>query len=164
MIRVSGNVGLKMSDSEFSRQVHGYRKGAISDDVLFVGFKGKQLYLLPLEVKTGVRPDFAYAGQQALELKRYLMEEVPSPNTLAARLYRGLFIRQVLMQVDKLCLYQVMQPAQLAPLLTEREWWLKGIYPGQRARLSRRLCGRPYRKRQLLCTSLPDDRAERIAG
>ncbi|WP_421323628.1 DNA phosphorothioation-dependent restriction protein DptH [Aeromonas sp. 604176] len=128
MIRVSGNVGLKMSDSEFSRQVHGYRKGAISDDVLFVGFKGKQLYLLPLEVKTGVRPDFAYAGQQALELKRYLMEEVLGPNTLAARLYRGLFIRQVLMQVDKLCLYQVMQPAQLAPLLTEREWWLKGEY------------------------------------
>ncbi|WP_279624356.1 hypothetical protein [Aeromonas veronii] len=27
MIRVSGNVGLKMSDSEFSRQVQGYRKG-----------------------------------------------------------------------------------------------------------------------------------------
>lgn len=36
------------------------------------------------------------------------------------------FIRQVLMQVDKLYLYQVMPPAQLAPLLTEREWWLKG--------------------------------------
>lgn len=128
MIRVSGNVGLKMSDSEFSRQVHGYRKGAISDDVLFVGFKGQDLYLLPLEVKTGVRPDFNYAGQQALELKRYLTEEVLGPKNLAARLYRGLFIRQVLMQVDKLCLYQVMDKKQLTPLLDNREWWLKGDY------------------------------------
>ncbi|WP_410457492.1 DNA phosphorothioation-dependent restriction protein DptH [Oceanisphaera sp. KMM 10153] len=128
MIRVSGNVGLKMSDSEFARKVHGYRKGAISDDVLFVGFKGDQLYLLPLEVKTGARPDFSYAGAQALELKRYLMEEVLGPNTLAARLYRGLFIRQVLMQVDKLCLYQVITQQQLVPLLSHREWWLKGEY------------------------------------
>ncbi|WP_333855377.1 DNA phosphorothioation-dependent restriction protein DptH [Leclercia sp.] len=128
MIRVSGNVGLKMSDSEFSRHVHGYRKGAISDDVLFVGFKGKELYLLPLEVKTGVKPDFNYAGQQALELKRYLTEEVLGPNTLASRLYRGLFIRQVLMQVDKLCLYQVMNPEYLTCLMSSREWWLKGEY------------------------------------
>lgn len=128
MIRVSGNVGLKMSDSEFSRHVHGYRKGAISDDVLFVGFKGKELYLLPLEVKTGARPDFAYAGQQALELKRYLTEEVLGPDNLAARLYRGLFIRQVLMQVDKLCLYQVMSLNDLEPLMSQREWWLKGEY------------------------------------
>lgn len=128
MIRVSGNVGLKMSDSEFSRHVHGYRKGAISDDVLFVGFKGHELYMLPLEVKTGARPDFNYAGQQALELKRYLMEEVLGQDTLASRLYRGLFIRQVLMQVDKLCLYQVMNPIQLASLLSKREWWLKGEY------------------------------------
>ncbi|WMC09822.1 DNA phosphorothioation-dependent restriction protein DptH [Oceanimonas pelagia] len=128
MIRVSGNVGLKMSDSEFSRQVQGYRKGAISDDVLFVGFKDKQLYLMPLEVKTGVRPDYKYAGQQALELKRYLTEEVLGLQTLASRLYRGLFIRQVLMQIDKLCLYGVMNQQQLQPLLAEREWWMRGDY------------------------------------
>lgn len=128
MIRVSGNVGLKMSDSEFSRHVHGYRKGAISDDVLFVGFKGDTLYLLPLEVKTGSRPDFAHAGEQALELKRYLLEEVLGPDTLASRLYRGLFIRQVLQQVEKFRLYHVMAEAELEPLLARREWWLKGNY------------------------------------
>lgn len=128
MIRVSGNVGLKMSDSEFSRNVHGYRKGAISDDVLFVGFKGDQLYLLPLEVKTGARPDFTYAGVQALELKRYLMEEVLGPKILAAHLYRGLFIRQVLMQVEKLSMYQVISKDKLTPLLSRREWWLQGKY------------------------------------
>lgn len=128
MIRVSGNVGLKMSDSEFSRNVHGYKKGAISDDVLFVGFKDEHVYLLPLEVKTGVRPDYAYAGKQAKELKRYLHEEVIGPRALASHLYRGLFIRQVLMQVEKFRLYDVLAEEALMPLLSKREWWLKGEY------------------------------------
>ena len=128
MIRVSGNIGLKMSDSEFSRAVHGYRKGAISDDVLFVGFKDDKLYLLPLEVKTGSRPDFSYAGQQALELGRYLKEEVLGPDTLASRLYRSLFIRQVLMQVEKFKLYQVLDETRLHQLLDRREWWQQGDY------------------------------------
>jgi DNA phosphorothioation-dependent restriction protein DptH len=128
MIRVSGNIGLKMSDSEFSRAVHGYRKGAISDDVLFVGFKDDKLYLLPLEVKTGSRPDFSYAGQQALELGRYLKEEVLGPDTLASRLYRSLFIRQVLMQVEKFRLYQVLDETRLHQLLDRREWWQQGDY------------------------------------
>ena len=128
MLRVSGNVGLKMSDSDFSRHVQGYRKGAISDDVLFVGFKGEKLYLLPLEVKTGARPDFSYAGKQATELKRYLTEEVLGPPTLASTLYRGLFVRQVLMQVEKLRLYKVLSDSNLNELMAKREWWLKGQY------------------------------------
>ncbi|MBY5980536.1 DNA phosphorothioation-dependent restriction protein DptH [Ferrimonas balearica] len=128
MLRVSGNVGLKMSDSEFSRHVQGYKKGAISDDVLFVGFKGETLYLLPLEVKAGVRPDFVHAGKQAKELLRYLKEDVLGPDTFAARLYRALFIRQVLMQVEKLRLYGVLAEGSLAPLMDKREWWLKGDF------------------------------------
>ena len=128
MIRVSGNIGLKMSDSEFSRVVHGYKKGAISDDVLFVGFKDDKLYLLPLEVKTGSRPDFRYAGQQALELSRYLREEVLGPKTLSSRLYRSLFIRQVLMQVEKFRLYEILDETRLPHLLDSREWWLQGEY------------------------------------
>lgn len=128
MIRVSGNVGLKMMESDFTRLVHGYRKGAISDDVLFVGFKGNSLYLLPLEVKTGVRPDYAYAGQQATELKRYLTDVVLAPKTLASKLYRGLFVRQVLMQVEKLRLYNVLSENDLSELIQRREWWLRGEY------------------------------------
>lgn len=128
MIRVSGNVGLKMNESDFSRHLQGYRKGAISDDVLFVGFKGETLYLLPLEVKTGARPDFKYAGQQAKELKRYLQEDVLGPDSLASRLYRALFIRQILMQVEKFRLYQVLTDEKLNSLLGRREWWLKGLY------------------------------------
>lgn len=128
MIRVSGNVGLKMKESDLSRNLQGYRKGAISDDVLFVGFKENRLYLLPLEVKTGARPDYNYAGQQAAELKRYLQQDILEPHTLASQLYRALFIRQVLMQVEKLQLYGVLDSDKLAPLLDRREWWLTGDY------------------------------------
>lgn len=128
MIRVSGNVGLVMNHSEFSRNSHGYKSGAISDDVLFVGFKDDQLFLLPLEVKTGARPDYSYAGKQAKELKRYLQDEVLGPGTFASHLYRGLFIRQVLMQVEKFRLYNVLADEELSPLLSRREWWLKGEY------------------------------------
>lgn len=128
MIRVSGNVGLKMMESDFTRLVHGYRKGAISDDVLFVGFKDNCLYLLPLEVKTGVRPDYTYAGEQAIELKRYLTDVVLAPKTLASKLYRGLFVRQVLMQVEKLRLYNVLSESDLSELITRREWWLRGEF------------------------------------
>ncbi|MGP1320466.1 DNA phosphorothioation-dependent restriction protein DptH [Serratia sp. CY37345] len=128
MIRVSGNVGLKMKESDLSRNLQGYRNGAISDDVLFVGFKENRLYLLPLEVKTGARPDYSYAGQQARELKRYLQQDILEPQTLASQLYRALFIRQVLMQVEKLRLYGVVDNNKLAPLLDRREWWLTGDY------------------------------------
>lgn len=128
MIRVSGNVGLKMKESDLSRNLQGYRKGAISDDVLFVGFKENHLYLLPLEVKTGARPDYNYAGQQARELKRYLQQDILGQQTLASQLYRALFIRQVLMQVEKLRLYGVLDSDKLSPLLTRCEWWLTGDY------------------------------------
>ncbi|ELQ6262497.1 DNA phosphorothioation-dependent restriction protein DptH [Cronobacter malonaticus] len=128
MIRVSGNVGLRMKESDLSRHLQGYQKGAISDDVLFVGFKDNNLYLLPLEVKTGARPDYNYAGQQARELKRYLEQDILGPQTLASHLYRALFIRQVLMQVEKLRLYGVLDNNKLSSLLERREWWLTGDY------------------------------------
>ncbi|MFM1335946.1 DNA phosphorothioation-dependent restriction protein DptH [Yersinia enterocolitica] len=128
MIRVSGNVGLRMKESDLSRHLQGYQKGAISDDVLFVGFKENNLYLLPLEVKTGARPDYNHAGQQARELKRYLQQDILGPQTLASQLYRALFIRQVLMQVEKLRLYGVLDNDKLSPLLERREWWLTGDY------------------------------------
>jgi DNA phosphorothioation-dependent restriction protein DptH len=129
MIRVSGNVGLKMSESDFSRNLQGYTHGAISDDVLFVGFRGDELYLLPLEVKTGARPNYGKAVQQARELKRYLRDEILGPaGTLVGKLYRGLFVRQVLMQVEKYRLYGVLSDEDLQQLLSRREWWLKGDY------------------------------------
>jgi DNA phosphorothioation-dependent restriction protein DptH len=128
MIRVAGNVGLKISESDFARQLQGYKKGAISDDVLFVGFKGESLFLLPLEVKTGSRPNYSYAVDQALELKRYLQDDILGPKTLTGKIFRGLFIRQVLMQLEKLRLYKVINDGRAEELLGNREWWLRGEY------------------------------------
>ncbi|EOW9140097.1 DNA phosphorothioation-dependent restriction protein DptH [Vibrio cholerae] len=127
MIRVSGNIGLKMTDSDFSRNVQGYKKGAISDDVLLVGFKEGNMYLLPVEVKAGSTPDYKKAVQQANELRRYLTELL-SDSTFASKIYRGLFIRQVLMQIDKYRLYGVFSDDYFEALLAEKEEWLRGNY------------------------------------
>ncbi|MDT8868515.1 DNA phosphorothioation-dependent restriction protein DptH [Vibrio fluvialis] len=127
MIRVSGNIGLKMTDSDFSRNVQGYKKGAISDDVLLVGFKEGNIYLLPVEVKAGSTPDYKKAIQQANELRRYLTELL-SDSTFASKIYRGLFIRQVLMQIDKYRLYSVFSDDYFEALLAEKEEWLGGNY------------------------------------
>ncbi|EOX3482618.1 DNA phosphorothioation-dependent restriction protein DptH [Vibrio cholerae] len=127
MIRVSGNIGLKMTDSDFSRNVQGYKKGAISDDVLLVGFKEGNMYLLPVEVKAGSTPDYKKAVQQANELRRYLTELL-SDSTFASKIYRGLFIRQVLMQIDKYRLYNVFSDDYFEALLAEKEEWLRGNY------------------------------------
>lgn len=129
MVRVAGNIGLKMSDSDFSRNVHGYKSGAISDDVLFVGFKDKKLYLLPLEVKAGLKQTHKKGVEQAKELKRYLTEDILGRDDLAGFLYRGLFIRQILMQVDKYKLYNLYEDNYFdKSLLAQREWWLQGDY------------------------------------
>lgn len=128
MIRVTGNIGLKMSDSDFSRNVQGYKSGLISDDVLFVGFKDKQMYILPLEVKTGIKQTHNKGVAQAKELKRYLSEDILGRNDFAGMLYRGLFIRQVLMQIDKYELYSLYSDNYFDGFITEREWWLQGDY------------------------------------
>ncbi|WP_426591693.1 DNA phosphorothioation-dependent restriction protein DptH [Vibrio atlanticus] len=128
MVRVAGNIGLKMNDSDFSRNVNGYKSGAISDDVLFVGFKDNQLYLLPLEVKAGLKQTHNKGVEQAKELKRYLTEDILGRDDLAGHLYRGLFMRQILMQIDKYKLYNLYQPDYFEPLLKQREWWLQGDY------------------------------------
>ncbi len=128
MIRVAGNIGLAMSDSDFSRYNRNLRKGAISDDILFAGFKDNRLYLLPVEVKTGSRPDFTKARNQALELKRYMEQDLLGDDTLESRLYRGLFIRQILMQVEKYQLYNVFADNYFDAFMANREAWLSGEY------------------------------------
>ncbi len=128
MVRVSGNVGLDIKSSDFARGLHGSNKGAISDDVLFVGFKGQEMYLLPVEVKTGAKPDFGKAIEQAKSLRQFMEERILGPKSFASKLYRGLFVRQVLMQVEKYKLYGVLDDASLSELLPNREWWMRGEY------------------------------------
>lgn len=128
IIRVAGNVGLKISESDFSRTIHGHKQGPISDDVLFAGFKDDKLYLLPVEVKTGKRQTHSKGFLQALELKRYLTEDLLGKQDLAGLLYRGLFARQVLMQVEKYKLYNLYEDDYFDELTAKREWWLQGNY------------------------------------
>lgn len=128
MLRVAGNIGLKMNDADFSRYSQGIRQGAISDDVLFVGFKQQQMYLLPLEVKVGKKQKHDKGVRQAKELKRYLVEQLFGRPDLAGHLYRGLFIRQIFMQIDKYELYRVYAESYFSQLKDDREWWLQGDY------------------------------------
>lgn len=127
MIRVAGNIGLAMSDSDFARYNLGIKKGAISDDILFAGFKDGKLYLLPVESKAGGHVNFDKARKQALELKEY-MKSLLGQSNLAGRLYRGLFVRQVLMQVEKYQLYKVFDIDHFDAILSAREEWLEGNY------------------------------------
>ncbi len=128
MIRVSGNIGLRMSDGDFAR----YHKdktntGRISDDVLFAGFKDGKIYLLPIEVKTG-SGDFAKAHEQVKNLRDYLVNRLFGPQTLEGKIYRSLLIRQVLMQVEKYELYEVFAKDYFAELHNNREEWLRGEF------------------------------------
>ncbi|KEQ17843.1 DNA phosphorothioation-dependent restriction protein DptH [Endozoicomonas numazuensis] len=131
MVRVSGNIGLKISDSDFAPFHKGGKfKGTMSDDILFAGFKDGQLYLLPVEVKTGNhgKDSLNKAKEQCEALQRYLVEGLFGPDTLEGRIYRSLFIRQVLMQVEKYQLYGVFDKDYFSEFLSNREMWLSGDY------------------------------------
>ena len=57
-----------------------------------------------------------------------LEEDVLKGDSLAAQLYRGLFVRQLLMQIDKYKLYNLYSDNYFDELLSRREWWLQGKY------------------------------------
>ena len=129
LIRVSGNIGLKMSESDFSRHHKNSEfKGAISDDIVFAGFNAGKLYLLPVEVKTGATPDFTKAVTQAKKLSEFLKEGLLAPRTLEGQIYRSLFVTQVLMQIEKYELYEVFEKEYFAPIKQSRQEWLAGEY------------------------------------
>ncbi|HIF9058484.1 TPA: DNA phosphorothioation-dependent restriction protein DptH [Photobacterium damselae] len=127
IVRVAGNLGLNMTDSDLSRHAQGFKKGIISDDILFVGFKGKQMILLPVEVKTGKRQTHSKGVEQAQELKRYF-ESLLGQQNLAGNLYRGLFMRQVMMQIDKYKLYNVYEKGYFDVIEDNNAYWLQGDY------------------------------------
>ncbi|MEZ9927539.1 DNA phosphorothioation-dependent restriction protein DptH [Vibrio breoganii] len=127
IVRVAGNLGLNMADSDLSRHAQGFKKGIISDDILFVGFKDQQMILLPVEVKTGKRQTHSKGVEQAQELKRYF-ESLLGQQNLAGNLYRGLFMRQVLMQIDKYKLYNVYEKGYFDSIESKNAFWLQGNY------------------------------------
>ena len=96
--------------------------------MLFAGVKDEKLYLLPLEVKAGVSYDAGKAIKQAKELGRYMAQDVLAGEGLDRMLYRGLFVRQMLMQIDKYHLYSIYPDTYFDQFLDKKEWWLKGDY------------------------------------
>ncbi len=134
MIRVSGNVGLSMSDSDFSRYNESkndedskLNKGAISDDILLVGFKDDHVILYPVEVKSS-SADIKKAIEQSKSLRNFFYEHLFEGNSLKTRLLKGLFIRQVFMQVEKYELYDIFDESYFNPLYEKREQLLDGEF------------------------------------
>ncbi len=132
MIRVSGNVGLSMGKSDFSRynaskEDEELKLGPISDDILMVGLCGNDLILYPVEVKSG-SASMPKATKQAKALKDYFYNHLFEGDGLKSRLLKGLFIRQLFMQVEKYELYNVFDKGYFTKLHNKREILLDGNY------------------------------------
>lgn len=134
MIRVSGNVGLSMADSDFSRynelkndEDSKLSKGAISDDILLVGFKNDDVILYPVEVKSS-SADIKKAIEQAKSLRNFFYKHLFEGDSLKTRLLKGLFVRQVFMQIEKYELYDIFDETYFNPLHEGREKLLDGEF------------------------------------
>jgi DNA phosphorothioation-dependent restriction protein DptH len=127
MIRVSGNVGLPMSGSDFSRYNENLTKGAISDDILLAGFRDDKVVLYPVEVKSNNK-GLTKAREQAKALKGFFYEQLFKEDSFKSRLLKGLFIRQVFMQVEKYELYNIFGSDYFQSLHQDRERLLEGRY------------------------------------
>lgn len=128
MLRVTGNLGLEIKDNDFSARLHNKTTGALSDDILFVGIKNDQLVLLPLEVKTRKKgTDFTKAVKQAKALADH-MKRLLEPKTFKGKVYRSLFIQQVLTQIDKFELYNVFPESYFSDMRNNPDYLLQGDY------------------------------------
>lgn len=132
MIRVSGNIGLPMDGSDFSRYNarnldDSISAGAISDDILLFGFNENGVVLYPVEVKSSTA-QITKAVTQAKSLKRYFYEHLFEGDSFKTKLLKGLFIRQVFMQIEKYELYNTFRSEYFKPLHDKREELLEGTY------------------------------------
>jgi len=132
LLRVAGNVGLSMSQGDFSRYNEmstneTLKGGAISDDILLVGYCDGNIVLHPVEVKSG-RADVQKAIKQAKSLKSFFQNFLFKGNQIKAQLLKGLFIRQLFMQVEKFKLYDVFSNDYFNPLYENREKLFEGRY------------------------------------
>lgn len=132
LLRVAGNVGLSMSQGDFSRynemsSNEALQGGAISDDILLVGYCEGNLILHPVEVKSG-SADVQKAIKQAKSLKSFFQDYLFYGDQIKAQLLKGLFIRQLFMQVEKFKLYDVFSEDYFNPLYENRETLFEGHY------------------------------------
>jgi len=128
MLRVTGSVGLEIKENDFSARLHNKRKGALCDDILFVGFKCENIFLLPLEVKSREKgTDFTKAVAQAKELSSH-MKRLLAPSTFKAQIFRSLFIQQIMSQIEKFELYDVFPKNYFLSIKENRETLQQGNY------------------------------------
>jgi DNA phosphorothioation-dependent restriction protein DptH len=132
LLRVAGNVGLSMDKSDFSRynemtSNEALLGGVISDDILLVGYCKEGITLYPVEVKSG-SADVIKAIKQAKSLKSFFYDFLFEGDLIKAQILKGLFIRQLFMQIDKFKLYDVFDKDYFQPLIDEREELLNGTY------------------------------------
>ena len=124
-VRVAGNVGLPKGGDDFARFA---AAGALSDDVLFAGFSPRGVELVAFEVKTGSgRPDFAKARAQATNLLSHMLGLLTRTG-LAGRVFRSLFVRQVLLHIEKYNLYRIFPTQYFQPIIENSEGWLSGDF------------------------------------
>lgn len=115
ILRVSGSVGLSQNGSMFSAKNLGF-EGQTSDDLLLVGILNGQnvkVTFYPIEVKIGkVVSDYLEKGiKQALKTRQIFDEIIQlgfcEGKNIKTRLYRNFFMQQVLVNAEKMMLYEV---------------------------------------------------------
>ena len=115
ILRVSGSVGLSQNGSIFSAKNLGF-DGQTSDDLLLIGIlNGEKVKITfyPIEVKIGkVELNYLEKGiKQALKTKRIFDEIIQlgscKGKDIKTRLYRNFFMQQVMVNAEKMMLYEV---------------------------------------------------------
>ena len=128
LLRVTGSLGMKVKGNDFSARLHNKQKGAMCDDILFVGFGDNNLYLMPLEVKNREKGnDFTKAVEQAKQLEKF-MKELLTPRTFKGQLFRSLFIQHIISQIERFQLYNVFPENYFQPIISNKEFYQQGNY------------------------------------
>lgn len=114
VLRISGNAGLKQSDSIFSAKNLG-KSGSHSDDILLLGLEKVEdklkMYLYPIEVKIGQNKAnvIKKAKSQVQNTAELLKEAFNTKGTklFKTALYKNFFAKLALVTAEKLKLYQI---------------------------------------------------------
>lgn len=129
ILRVSGSVGLSQKSSIFSAKNLGF-EGQTSDDLLLVGIKNAenvQVTFYPIEVKIGkVESGYLEKGvKQALKTKQIFDEILQfgpcSNKDIKTRLFRNFFMQQVMVNAEKMKLYEVGEDNSAWDIVTRTE-------------------------------------------
>lgn len=116
ILRVSGSVGLAQKGSIFSAKNLGFEQGATSDDLLLVGILNEEkvrVTFYPIEVKIGkVESDYLETGIKQVLRTRDIFDKILQKGScdgknIKTRLYRNFFMQQVLVNAEKMILYEV---------------------------------------------------------